>query len=434
MAADPYDLFLLAFGLAVLAAAALPSLLARRPLSLPIVHLAVGVVLFSVVDELPDPDPLAEADVVERLAELVVIISLMGSGLRLDRPVGWRSWSLTWRLLAVTMPLTIAATALLGWGALGLAPAGALLLGAVIAPTDPVLASDVQVAGPDDGDDEVDEVRSALTSEAGLNDALAFPFTNLAIALAIGGSWFGGWVLDDVLVKLAVGLLVGVVGGRCLAWVAFRPRGTTSLARTADGIVALGATLTVYAVAELAHGYGFLSVFVAALVLRDAERHHDYHSVLHEFSDGLERIGSILLLVLLGGALTRGALGPLGWDGAALALALVLVVRPLAGWVGLLGTRPSRHERLVIAVFGIRGMGSVYYLAYAAGAADFADADLLWAITLATIVLSIVLHGATSGAALWRADLARVAADRGTVSGEPTPPPARARRGPRPGR
>ena len=409
---DPYDLFLAVLGLALLAAAALPPPLERRPVSLPVIQLALGVVLFAAVDELPDPDPLADGAALERLSELVVIISLMGSGLRLDRPVGWRSWSLTWRLLAITMPLTIAATALLGWGALGLAPAGALLLGAVLAPTDPVLASDVQVEGPDSGADEVDEVRSALTSEAGLNDALAFPFTNLAIAVAIGGSWLEGWLLDDVVVKLVVGLIVGIVGGRCLAWVAFRSRATTSFARSADGIVALGATLSVYAVAELVHGYGFLSVFVAALVFRNAERHDEYHSVLHEFSDGLERIGSILLLVLLGGAVTRGALAPLGWDGAALALALVLVVRPVAGWIGLLGSGPSVHERMVIAAFGIRGMGSVYYLAHAVGVADFPDAERLWAITLATIVISIVLHGATSGAALWRADVARAEAER----------------------
>jgi len=404
---DPYDLFLGALGIAVLAAAALPRVLASRPLSLPIVHLAMGVAAFALVDDLPTPDPLGDDAVVERLSELVVIISLMGAGLRLDRRVGWRRWALTWRLLAIAMPLSIAATALLGGAALGLSAAGALLLGAVMAPTDPVLASDVQVAGPGEGDDEDDEVRSTLTAEAGLNDALAFPFTNLAIAVAAGGAWLGSWVVEDVVVKLVVGLVVGLAGGWALQWLTFRPTGSSALARSADGVVALGATLSVYAAAELAHGYGFLSVFVAALVLRDAERDHDYHEVLHQFSDGLERLGSIVLLLLLGGALVRGALDPLGWRGAAVALALVLVVRPVAGWLSLLGTSPSRHERAVISVYGIRGMGSVYYLAHATGREDFADAETLWAVALAAIVLSIVLHGATSGLALWRADLAR---------------------------
>jgi NhaP-type Na+/H+ or K+/H+ antiporter len=407
MSTDPYDLFLAALGIAVLSAAALPRLLASRPLSMPIVHLAMGAAAFWLIDDLPTPDPLGDDAVVERLSELVVIISLMGAGLRLDRRVGWRSWSLTWRLLAIAMPLSILATVLLGWGLLGLTPAAALLLGAVMAPTDPVLASDVQVEGPGQGADEEDEVRSTLTSEAGLNDALAFPFTNLAIAVAGGGSWVAGWVLDDVFLKLVVGLVVGVAGGWLLQRLTFRSSDTTSLARSADGIVALGATLAVYAVAEVAHGYGFLSVFVAALVLRDAERDHEYHEVLHEFSDGLERLGSIILLLLLGGAVVRGALEPLGVGGALVALALVLLVRPIAGWLSLIGAAPSRHERAVIAVFGIRGMGSVYYLAHATGQADFAGADRLWAIALAAIVLSIVLHGTTAGLALWRADLAR---------------------------
>jgi NhaP-type Na+/H+ or K+/H+ antiporter len=114
--------------------------------------------------------------------------------------------------------------------------------------------------------------------------------------------------------------------------------------------------------------------------------------------------------VLLGGALARGALAPLGWEGAAVALALVLVVRPVAGWTGLHGSGPSVQDRVVIAAIGIRGKGSVYYHAHAVNVTDFAEADRLWAITLATIVVSIVLHGATSGAALWRADVARVEA------------------------
>lgn len=407
MDSDPYDLFLGAIGVAVLIAAALQRVLVGRPLSLPILHLAVGAATFALVDGLPTPDPLGDDAVVERLSEVVVIISLMGAGLRLDRRVGWRSWSLTWRLLAVAMPLSIAAAAVLGWAVLGFAPAGALLLGAVMAPTDPVLASDVQVEGPGEGDDDEDEVRSTLTSEAGLNDGLAFPFTNLAIAVAAGGSWFGGWVVEDVFVKLGVGVLVGLVGGRALAWVAFRSPPATAFARSAEGIVAFGATLAVYAAAEVAHGYGFLSVFISALVLRDAERDHKYHTVLHAFGDALERLGSVLLLLLLGGAVARGALAPMGLEEAAVAAALVLLVRPVAGWVAMVGGRGSRQERAVIAVFGIRGMGSLYYLAHATGQASFAEADRLWAVVLATIVLSIVVHGLTAGAALWRVDVHR---------------------------
>lgn len=128
----------------------------------------------------------------------------MGVGLALDRRISLlrlhtlRAWSASWRLLLVAMPLTIAGVAVAGWGLMGLAPASALLLGAALAPTDPVLASDVQVAGPTTGGsqadlDEHDEVRFGLTAEAGLNDGLAFPFVYLAIAWA-GAGQLGGWV------------------------------------------------------------------------------------------------------------------------------------------------------------------------------------------------------------------------------------------------
>ena len=194
---DLLDLTYALIGVGALLAGVLPRLLADRPLSMPIVFLGLGMAVFAVVPDLPDPDPLRYPDVAARLTEIGVIVALMGAGLKLDRPVGWRSWSSTWRLLAIAMPLTIAATAFLGWWWVGLAPATALLLGSALAPTDPVLAADVQVGEPGGHEDGEDEVRFALTSEAGLNDALAFPFVSMAIAMATAGAapagWIGGW-------------------------------------------------------------------------------------------------------------------------------------------------------------------------------------------------------------------------------------------------
>jgi NhaP-type Na+/H+ or K+/H+ antiporter len=159
--------------------------LKRVPISLAMLCVGLGVLLFSSGLLKFQPDPRTWDTVTERLVELVVIVSLMGAGLKLDRPVSWRGWSSTWRLLAIAMPLTILATLALGVWGLGFSQAMAMLLAASIAPTDPVLASEVQVGPPRSGDE--DEVRFGLTSEAGLNDALAFPFVHLAILAAAGG-------------------------------------------------------------------------------------------------------------------------------------------------------------------------------------------------------------------------------------------------------
>lgn len=408
---DAYLISLAFVGAAMLGASVLPELLAGRPLSFPVLYVALGVAVFSLPLHLPAADPLAEGDLVERMTELVVIVSLMGAGLKLDRRPGWRSWLTTRRLLVVAMPLTIGAMAVLGWWWAGLVPASALLLAAALAPTDPVLASDVQVGPPGQGEQE-DEVRFALTSEAGLNDGLAFPFTNAAIAMAASGSaglgaWFGSWAVEDVAVRLAVGLAVGYGAGRVIGWVLFRLPTTRAVAESAEGFVALAATLLVYAATELAHGYGFLAVFVAACVLRDQERGHSYHEVLHASAESIERLASAALLVLLGGALVDGALEPLTAAGAAVAVAMVLVVRPLAGWVSLIGTGLPPGERWAIAFFGIRGIGSIYYLAHALNVAPFRQGRELWAIAALTILLSVVVHGLSAAPVISRLDRSR---------------------------
>ena len=407
---DSYILTLAFVGAAILGAAVLPLLLAGRPLSFPIVYVALGMAVFALPLRLPTADPLAEGDVVERMTELAVIVSLMGAGLKIDRTIGWASWRTTRRLLVLAMPLTIAGVAILGWWAAGLAPAAALLLGAVLAPTDPVLAADVQV-GPPGGEAE-DEVRFGLTSEAGLNDGLAFPFTNAAIAMAAAGSagvgsWLGGWVLDDVLLKLGIGLTVGLAGGRAIGAVLFRLPTTRRIAESTEGFVSLATTLLVYGVAELCHGYGFVAVFVAAYVLRHHERDHEYHEVLHASSESIERLVSAALLVLLGGAVVDGALAPLTLRGAALGLAVVLLVRPIAGWLALLRTTMPQSERWALAFFGIRGIGSVYYLAHALNEAEFADADQLWAIVAFVILVSVLVHGVSAAPLMKRVDARR---------------------------
>lgn len=397
---NAYIIVLVGFGCLVLLTAWLPMVLTRAPLSLPIVCVVVGACVFA-LPSIPAtvPDPRDNLWIVERFSEMVVIISLMGAGLKLDRPIGWTRWNLTWRLLGIAMPLTILGLALLGYSLLGLGAASALLLASVLAPTDPVLASDIQVGPPNSGEDG--HTRFALTSEAGLNDALAFPFVNAAIALSMASSasepWLMNWLTVDVLWKLSAGLAIGMLTGYGLGYLVFRLPNRAKLSRTGDGFVALGITCISYGAAELAHSYGFLSVFVAALVLRTQERDHGYHNKLHDFAEELERLLMMALLIAFGGAIaTSGLLQALRWDGVVFGLIAIFVVRPLSGWIGLTGADIPQDKKAVISFYGIRGVGSIYYLAYAQGHGAFDKPDVIWSVTAFIILVSIILHGATA--------------------------------------
>lgn len=398
-----YVLLLAGLGVLVLMTAWLPMLLRRAPMSLPILGVAAGAALFALPPLRPFAvHPLRFPVLVERLSELVVIVSLMGAGLKIDRMIGLRSWSLTWRLLGIAMPITMLVVALLAWG-LGVAgPAAALLVAAVLAPTDPVLASDVQVGGPGEGKE--DEARFALTSEAGLNDGFAFPFVHLAIALSAASfasgellEWFG----RDLLWKTLLGAVAGYAIGRGLGYLTFHLPMRASLSRTGDGFVALAVTLIAYGVVEMLGGFGFLAVFVSALALRNASRDHDYHDRLHGFAEEAERLLMMLLLVLFGGILAFGGLlAGFDWSMLLFVAGVLLVARPAAGLLSLVGSKLPWREQLVISFFGIRGMGSIYYLAFALNHGSFADPHRLWAIIGGVVLASILLHGVTVTPAL----------------------------------
>ncbi|GIJ77614.1 NhaP-type Na+/H+ or K+/H+ antiporter [Micromonospora phaseoli] len=394
---ETVDVAFAVLGLAALLAGILPRLLERRPLSMPLAFLGLGMVIYALPTDLPVPDPLTHRDLATHLTEICVIVALMGAGLKIDRPLGWARWSSTWRLLAVAMPVCIGVVALLGWWWAGLVPATALLLAAALAPTDPVLASDVQVGEPTAESDSEDEVRFALTSEAGLNDGLAFPFVYAAIAIAgsslAPGDWLAHWVTVDLLYKVVVGVVGGLLIGWLLGKLFFRAPSELRLARHSEGFLALAATFLAYGLVEVVGGYGFLAVFVAARAIRAAERSHEYHAVLHDFAEQVERLLTVLMLLLLGGAVIGGLLAPLTWPAALVGLALVFVIRPLVGWLSLRGAPGRPAEHWVIASFGIRGIGSFYYLAYATTKADFPQAQLVWATTALVVIVSVVVHG-----------------------------------------
>lgn len=414
----PGDALYLIGGLALLVGAVLPGVLSRRALSVPVIFVGIGVL----VGLLPLPggapiSPVDEPVVAERITELCVVVALMGVGLALDRPIGLRSWSATWRLLGVGMPLFIGAAAVLGWWWMGLAPAAALLLGAVLAPTDPVLASDVQVQGPATADDESvgegdpkdevdedDEVRFALTSEAGLNDGLAFPFVYAALFLAAAGTAEGQslwrWLGWELVGKVVVGAVLGWVCGWLLARMAFRARARSlRLAETGEPLLALAATFAVYGLTEVVGGYGFLAVFTCALAIRSHERRSSYHEDMHRFISQLEHLLTMLVLLLLGASISWGLLANLTWPGAAVAVVTVLVIRPVSSWVSLLRRLPlgdprlGRLERRTVAFFGVRGVGALYYLAYATGHTEVEGIREMWSAVALAVLVSVVVHG-----------------------------------------
>lgn len=408
----PHILLLVAIGVAIILANWLPRLISGREPAASALLIGAGALLFQ-LPGMPDPaNPLTRPQPWEWASEVCVVIGLFGVGLRIDSLATFRRWGPTLRLLLIAMPLTIAAMAALGWWLGGLTLAGALLLGALLAPTDPVLASDVQVGPPLEGGEH--PVRFALTAEAGLNDGLAFPFVHLALAIAAAGlvdaPLLIGWAGWYLLAKVALGVAGGVGVGWLLARLVFVIPHDNPLAATEAGIVALAGALAAYGLTEVIQGYGFIAAFVSGITLRRIEARHQFNRRLHDFAESIERSLTALLLLALGAAMPR-LLGHLDLAGAAIGAALVLVVRPLVGLLSLWGTELRQRERMVIAFYGIRGIGSIYYLSFGLAHLDMLNAPQLWAITAFTILLSTIVHGFTAGAALDRATRPPTAAD-----------------------
>jgi len=412
---DPRILMFVVFGAGLTLAVTLERWLARYWLSLPILYVAVGFAVWSLPLGLPHFNPTVDgfdAITLEYATEFIVIASLMAAGIAIDRPVSWANWRQIWPLLLIAMPLTIAAVALLGWWALGLAPASAILLGAALAPTDPVLARSVQVGPP--GEDQRHDVRFSLTVEAGLNDGFAFPFTYLAIA-AVGMTALGDWTLEwaalDLVWRIVAGCAVGYAVGRIGAWYVFEREADAPIEdideasdeadnpsySTSEGLIVLGTLLLAYGLAELAEGYGFLAVFVGAVTARQRENRSRYHKISHHFIDQIEQIVLVAVLFGFGAMLASGVLSALTWPAALVGLALIFVIRPISGLLAEANCDLPMIGKLAVAFLGVRGMGSIYYLAYGQNNANFAQIDLLWATVSFAILVSIIVHGVVSG-------------------------------------
>jgi len=390
-------------GVAIVGALALEKRLEKFPLSLPILFVGLGWAVFSLPLDLGwlnlafDP---ALAVITECATELIVIISLVSVGLAIDRKFSWKEWKQIAPLLWLTMPMCIFGVAWMGWAWLGLAPAGALLLGACLAPTDPVLAKAVQVGPP--GESDRNDVRFNLSAEAGCNDSLAFPFVYLAIVLSTeppSGELFAGWFGVDVLWRIAAGCGIGWLTGKAMAWFVFGSSDKVEDSRFfkgREGLLVVAALFIAYGVAEMIGGYGFIAVFLGAVVARQCERRHEFHKRTHAFIDQIESVVLVVILIFFGGLLASGVMGALTWSAALLGTLFLLVLRPAAGALAMVGSGLPWQSRWAVGFLGIRGMGSIYYLSYGQVKGEFEELDTLWSAVAFVILLSVVLHGITA--------------------------------------
>ena len=417
-----FDVGYFLLGTLFIVVAVLGSFVKRLPLTQTMIYLAAGALIGPLGFGLLAVDAQAHSILLERVAEVAVIVSLFTTGLKLRVPLRDHRWRVPIRLAFGSMTLTVGLVAVAGVVGLGLPLGAAILLGAILAPTDPVLASDVQLENPHDRD----RLRFSLSGEAGLNDGTAFPFVMLGLGL-LGlhdiGPWAWRWWAVDVVWAIGGGLGIGATCGAAVGKLVIYLRREHHEGIGRDEFLALGVIALSYGAALLLHTYGFLAVFAAGLALRAVERRqtgdkpqagvldsasaekrdevatgpetapaHMAGAVLN-FNEQMERILEVALVLIIGLLLLPSYLR---LDEVWFIALLFLVIRPVAVFAGLLGSKRASAERGLICWFGIRGIGSLYYLMYAANRG--LSADLAWqltSITLTVIAISIVVHGVT---------------------------------------
>ncbi|ALM87220.1 sodium:proton antiporter [Bordetella sp. N] len=398
------------------------TLLARLSMSGAMAYLFLGALVGPGITGLIDLDPLRQTATLELLAEIAVLISLFTVGLRMGIPLRDRRWVLPIRLALVSMVISVTLIAALAVWGLGMSPGEGVLLGAILAPTDPVLASGIQTErGP-----EPTWIRFALSGEGGLNDGTAFPFVLLGLGLMghydLGdGGW--RWIVVDLMWGTIGGLAIGAMLGLAIGRVVIYMRTRHAAAVGHDEFLTLGLIALAYGMAQLCVASGFLAVFAAGLALqrvdeapqRDsislgsspkAEGHgdavlgiHSHHAsatmarTVRAFNAQLERFAELALVLLVGAMLAYIQIRDLTWWFVPV---LFVFVRPVAVFLGTIGSGCRKRQRASLAWFGIRGIGSVFYLFFAIR--HGIDPDFgrrLVTITLSVVAASILLHGAS---------------------------------------
>ena len=391
--------------------------LKRLPVTPAIIYLAVGLLLGPTVLNVFHFNPLKQAALLQLLTEVAVLISLFSAGIKMPVPFSLARWRTPMLLATVSVAITVGLVAAFAYYLLDLPLGAGVLLGAILAPTDPVLATDVQIRHPEDHD----QLRFTLTCEAGMNDGSAFPFVMLGLGL-LGlheiGAYGLPWVLVDVLWATIAGVVIGIASGVALAHLSWKLRGASPRSDLIYDFLGLGLIGVVYGLSVIAHAWGFLAVFFAAVALRQTELKFTKTQLpvvpvpdvimpppecaanetplnVSEgslvFKEHLERLSEVLLILLIGGMLF---IDSWNWRAIALALFLFLVARPISVLISLWSTRAVWRMRGMVAWFGVRGIGSLYYLMYAVthGLPEKLAVELIQ-FTLIVVTLSILAHG-----------------------------------------
>ncbi|HDZ38904.1 MAG TPA: sodium:proton antiporter [Marinobacter sp.] len=397
------------------------------PVTSAILYLIIGFVVGPMGFGLFHFNPLKESALLELLTEIAVLISLYCAGVKMPVPVNFSRWRTPLRLAVVSMTLTVGLVALFGYYWLSLPLGAAVLLGAVVAPTDPVLATEVQTRHADDPD----RLRFALTCEAGMNDGSAFPFVMLGLGL-LGlhdlGEHGWRWMAMDVIWASGAGIGIGIMAGCGVGWVVHTSRKTFKQSDFLDNFLGLGLIALAYGLSLLVGAWGFLAVFSAAVALRhtelkqaglrqsysrsnseDVAEGDESYAIVHihqsslVFNEYLEQLAEILLVLLIGGSLFWDSWS---WRAIGFAAFVFFIARPVSVHLGLLGSKAPMRLRHMASWFGVRGIGSLYYLMYAIqhGLPENIALDLV-RLTLAVVALSILIHGVSAKPAIahfWR--------------------------------
>lgn len=423
-------------GVLLLAMSTFASQLRRLPVSSSAVYLVFGVIVGPLGLDWVRLDFVRNSTLLEHLTEIAVVISLFIGGLKLRLPIRHSAWSAVWRLAAALMLVSIVVISLFAHYVLGFEIATAMLLGAVLAPTDPVLASAVSVNEASDRD----RLRYGLSGEAGLNDGMAFPFVVFAIGWHehLGpGRWMTTWALGKLVWAVPVALVIGYSLSRYLGAAAMRRRSAARHTPSTSDFLALSFIALSYVLAELAQAWGFLAVFAAGVGFRAAEvaivresphpdvpRRESGDGAVHppaedlvsakvredaleqpavaagatvseslSFGDTAERILELLLVCIVGVSLCSH------WDNRAIAVALALfvVIRPLSTRLVLIGTPTSPAQRWLMGWFGVRGIGTLYYVSYSINNPISAGMGAAVVdITISVVALSVIVHGVSA--------------------------------------